>query len=45
MIIILIAGWSSGWIVSLQPDADIQELVLSGNRILDIRSETFYSIF
>ena len=43
IITIRFAGWISGRIVSLQPDADIQKLVSNGNRIRI--SETLLSMF
>jgi len=40
MIIIRVAGWISGRIVSLQPDKDAQKLLSNGNRIRTRISET-----
>jgi len=45
MITIRFAGWISGRIVSLQPDADIQKLLSNGNRIRIRISETLLAIF
>jgi len=39
------ADWISGKIVSLEPDTDIQKLLLNGNRIRIRISETILSIF
>jgi len=44
MIIIWVAGWISGRIVSLQPDTDIQKLLSNGNLIRIRISETLLSI-
>jgi len=42
MITIRFAGWISGWIVTLQPDPDIQKLLSNGNRIrIGISKTTF----
>jgi len=45
MITIRFAGWISGRIVSLQPEADIQKLVSNGNRIRIRISERLLPIF
>jgi len=45
MITIRFAGWISGRIVSLEPDADIQKLLSNGNRIRIWISETVLPMF
>jgi len=45
MIIIRVAGWISGRIVSLQPDPDIQKLLSNKNRMRIRISETLLSMF
>jgi len=45
IITIRFAGWISCKILRFLPDTDIQKLILSGNLIQIMISETFYSIF